>query len=222
MALPTLSVTPGAGATINTLPNAPAVTANSVSVALATDQAAVPVTASSLPLPIGAAQDGADGTGITPPTGGLGIRGWLSGIYSKLSGTIAVSGTFWPATQPVSLTSLPTLVAGSALIGKVGVDQTTPGTTNGVTEVGSSNWAVTQVSVATTATSIVAARSARQAVVITNLGSTPVYLGGSGVTTSAGALLPGVVGASKVIPTSAAVYGIVVSGAQSISVEELY
>ncbi len=54
MALPTLNVTPGSGATINTLPNAPATTANSVSVALATDQSPVPVTAASLPLPTGA------------------------------------------------------------------------------------------------------------------------------------------------------------------------
>jgi hypothetical protein len=55
MALPTLDVTPGSGATINTLPNAPAVTASSISVALATDQAAIAVTASALPLPTGAA-----------------------------------------------------------------------------------------------------------------------------------------------------------------------
>ncbi len=54
MALPTLNVTPGSGATINTLPNAPATTANSVSVALATDQTSVPVTVASLPLPTGA------------------------------------------------------------------------------------------------------------------------------------------------------------------------
>ncbi len=54
MALPTLNVTPGSGATINTLPNAPATTASSVSVALATDQSPVPVTAASLPLPTGA------------------------------------------------------------------------------------------------------------------------------------------------------------------------
>lgn len=33
------------------------------------------------PLPVGAAQDGTDGTGITPPAGGSGIRGWLSGLY---------------------------------------------------------------------------------------------------------------------------------------------
>lgn len=46
--------------------------------------------------------------------------------------TTAVTGTFWQATQPVSLTTLPSLAAGSALIGKVGIDQTTPGTTNAV------------------------------------------------------------------------------------------
>jgi len=66
-----------------------------------------PVSAASLPLPSGAAQDGADGTGITPPTGAAGIRGWLSGIYKLLSGSIAVTGTFWQATQPISASSLP-------------------------------------------------------------------------------------------------------------------
>lgn len=44
--------------------------------------------------------------------------------------TQPVSGTFWQATQPVSIATAPVLVAGSALIGKVGIDQTTPGTTN--------------------------------------------------------------------------------------------
>ena len=53
------------------------------------------------------AQDGSDGTGITAPAGGVGIRGWLSGIYARLSGTLAVSGTFWQATQPVSIASMP-------------------------------------------------------------------------------------------------------------------
>ena len=47
--------------------------------------------------------------------------------------TIAVTGTFWQATQPVSLsTNTPTLQASSAIVGKVGIDQTTPGTTNKV------------------------------------------------------------------------------------------
>jgi hypothetical protein len=46
--------------------------------------------------------------------------------------TQPVSGTFYQATQPVSIATAPVLVAGSAVIGKVGIDQTTAGTTNGV------------------------------------------------------------------------------------------
>lgn len=46
---------------------------------------------------------GTDGT--TPPLvlgGGTGVRGWLRSIYEKLTGTIAVTGDFYPVTQPVS------------------------------------------------------------------------------------------------------------------------
>jgi hypothetical protein len=73
--------------------------------------------------------------------------------------TVGVTGTFWQTTQPVSIaalpaltagaavigavtqsgtwnvgtiTTLPALTAGAALIGKVGIDQTTVGTTNAV------------------------------------------------------------------------------------------
>ncbi len=37
------------------------------------------------------AQFGADGTGIAAPTGGSGIRGWLSGIYQALLGALGVA-----------------------------------------------------------------------------------------------------------------------------------
>jgi hypothetical protein len=60
---------------------------------------AIPVT-----LPATAAKDGTDGTGITPPTGATGIRGWLSGIYHLLS-------------NPLSMV----LAAGANLIGGVNV-----------------------------------------------------------------------------------------------------
>lgn len=40
-----------------------------------------------------AAAQGAGGTGITQPTGGSGILGWLSGIYGALTGTLSLSGT---------------------------------------------------------------------------------------------------------------------------------
>jgi hypothetical protein len=83
------------------------------------------------------AQDGTDGTGITPPAGAVGIRGWLSGIYNKLIGSIAVTGTFWQTTQPVSIATLPALGAGAAAIGSI-IGRTTMAT---VTPVVTSNGA---------------------------------------------------------------------------------
>lgn len=54
----------------------------------------VPVSAASLPLPTGAAQDGTDITTPTAmPAGGVGIRGWLSAIWTKLNASLAVTGT---------------------------------------------------------------------------------------------------------------------------------
>ena len=37
-------------------------------------------------LPGSPSQDGTDATGVTQPTGGVGIRGWLSGIYNLFNG----------------------------------------------------------------------------------------------------------------------------------------
>jgi hypothetical protein len=61
-----------------------------------------------------------------------------------VSGTItANAGT---GTMAVSLASLPALVAGTAIIGKVGIDQTTPGTTNLVAAGQSGTWNITNIS----------------------------------------------------------------------------
>ena len=81
--------------------------------ALKTDSSATtqPVSAASLPLPTGAAQDGTDASGVTPPTGATGIRGWLSAIFNIASSPIpAAVTTAAPSyadgtTQPVSLTT---------------------------------------------------------------------------------------------------------------------
>lgn len=59
---------------------------------------------------------GTDGT--TPPTvlgAGTGVRGWLRSIYEKLTGTLTVTGTFWQATQPVSLATLATVTTVGAV-----------------------------------------------------------------------------------------------------------
>ena len=71
--------------------NQPAISADGGSLAHVTNfPSTQSVSAVSLPLPLGAAQDGTDATGVTSPAGGVGIRGWLSGIYAKLGGTLSV------------------------------------------------------------------------------------------------------------------------------------
>lgn len=78
-----------------------------------------------------------DASGSTVPVSGTfwqatqPVSGPLTDAQLRAS-PVAVSGTFWQATQPVSLSTLPALTTGSAIIGRVGIDQTTPGTTNGV------------------------------------------------------------------------------------------
>jgi hypothetical protein len=93
--------------------------------------------------------------------------------------------------------------------------------------VGSANLSTGQVSVGATATQIVAARTGtsgtgRISVTVVNAGTTPIYLGGSGVTTTTGTLLPGIVGASVTINTQAAVYGTTASGSQTVSEFETF
>ena len=63
---------------------------------------------------------GTDAIGISPPSGAVGIRGWLSGIYNVLKNT------------GISIISLPALNTGSNIIGKIGIDQTILGTTNAI------------------------------------------------------------------------------------------
>src|ERR1700758_2447980 len=74
------------------------------------------------------AQEGTDATGVTQLAGGAGIRGWLSGIFSKLSSILTAIGTPMQATGGTV-----GLIAGSALIGKLGIDQTSFGSSNAVT-----------------------------------------------------------------------------------------
>lgn len=115
----------------------------------------------------GAAQDGTDASGVSPPTGGTGIRGWLSGIYNAVTHTLGISiasgqvasGAYvdcaittlgceadaaWSGTGNATLmaaikkldadvltlnTSINSPIPANS---KVGIDQTTPGSTNAV------------------------------------------------------------------------------------------
>lgn len=85
-----------------------------------------------------------------------------------------------------------------------------------------SSFGTSQVSVAATATKIVGSNTGRKTVVITNLGTTDIYLGpDSTVTTSTGQLLAGTKGASISIPQTGPVYGISSGSAQSVSFMEV-
>jgi len=83
------------------------------------------------------AQEGVDATGVVQLTGGSGIRGWLSGCFSKLSAILTAIGTPMQATG-----GSVGIVAGAAKIGSVGIDQTTFGSTNAVSSPPSSSGAI--------------------------------------------------------------------------------
>lgn len=79
-----------------------------------------------------------------------------------------------------------------------------------------------QVSVAATVTQVVPQRLGRGTIKITQLGTVAVFCGPTGITVLTGDLLPGTVGASVIIPTSAAVFCISSGAAQSVSFMEAY
>ena len=122
--------------------------------------------------------------------------------------------------------SLHTTVDNSNANGAAAASASTP-VTPANNPVGSAAWAATQVSVGSSATSILAARTGvsgtgRICATIENTSTTAVWLGGSGVTTSTGMLLPGILGASDTICTTAAIYGIVATGSETVSAQETY
>jgi hypothetical protein len=106
-----------------------------------------------------------------------------------------------------------------------------PGSASPVTPsnqpIGAAAFAATQVSCASTATSILAARTGvagtgRVSATITNTTTTAIYIGGSGVTTGTGSLLPGIVGASLTINTTAAIDCIVTTGTATVTALETF
>lgn len=109
--------------------------ANGLAVSIASDQSVIPVSNSSLPLPTGASTEAtlaAQSAKLPATLGQKAMAASLAVVVASDQSALPVTGTFYQATQPVSIATAPVLVAGSAIIGKVGIDQTTPGTTNGV------------------------------------------------------------------------------------------
>jgi hypothetical protein len=87
-----------------------------------------------------------------------------------------------------------------------------------------SSWDTAQVAVSSSAAVLLHAGIPGGAnIALTNTGSIAIFVSNSpNVTTATGALLPGGVGAYKVIPTNQPVYGIAQSGTPTIGVEAFY
>jgi hypothetical protein len=152
--------------------------------------------------------------GVTQSTSPWVVSGTVS--VSNFPASQAVTGTFWQATQPVSGTFWQ---ATQPVSGTVAISNTTIAVTNAGTfpvqaqDISPANAATSQVAVSMSATVIAIARPTRNSVKITNLSTTPVYLGfTSGVTVSTGDFLPGILGAFVVYPTQTGVWGIVATG----------
>ena len=191
---------------------------------------------------------GAPITGASIPAGGVGLTGWLSAIWSKLSGTLAVSGTFWQATQPISGaassfadgsdvtqgTKADSAYAGSGSASVIAALKglyaalvaATPAGTNNIGFVSETyaNFATTgPLSIGTGATLILAARAGRKEVTIIQEGTIAMRLSSNpSMTISNGILLGGNIGAGVTISGGAAIYGIVASGTGTVSAGEVY
>ncbi len=155
------------------------------------------------------------------------------GNVNQTSGTAGFSkitdGTNGPAAvKPASTAAAATDLSLVVQLSPNGVGSaSTPLSVVSNQSVGSGSFATAQASPGVAATLIAAARTGvsgtgRIAAIIINMSTVPVFLGASGVTTTTGSYLAGVVGAAVVIPTTAAIYGVVGSGTGSVSVQELY
>lgn len=159
-------------------------------------------------------------TGATAPTNALA----MAAEYLSSSPTYTTGQT--GALQMTAAGSLHTTVDNTNANGAAAASASSP-VTPANQPIGAANFAATQVSVTSSATSIVAQRTGvsgtgRVSVTITNTTTTALYLGGSGVTTSTGTLLPGIVGASVTINTTAAVYGISSGSSATVTAFETY
>ncbi len=123
----------------------------------------------------------ASGYILTATTGGT-TAVTQSGTWTVQPGNTA-NTTAWKVdgsavTQPVSIATAPVLVAGSAVVGKVGIDQTTPGTTNLVAispTVGTLTDRSGTITLGGTAQTIMASNATRKYLFIQNTSDTTMW-----------------------------------------------
>lgn len=93
---------------------------------------------------------------------------------------LAVMAASIYAQQPVKL------AAGSAIAGKVGIDQTTPGTTNGVTGVGNPAFLAAQQAVTGTAAALATNTIKQACITALSTNAISIFIGGATVTITTG------------------------------------
>lgn len=204
----------------------------------------LPVSASALPLPTGAATAALQSTINT--TLGTPMQASGGSVTANAGTNLNTSALATSAAQTTGNGSLATIATASASQATAANQATgnaslatiasntgaaVPAGTNNIGYMplspGAAAIASAQVSVAATQTSIVAARTGvpgtgRVSVTIVNTTTTPIYLGPTGVTTSNGQLLPGVVGASITLNTNAQIFGIVGTGTATVTEMETF
>lgn len=166
---------------------------------------------------------------------GAGLNGWFPvlglavGAGGESSTGVSTSGVcyLFPATgvrarMRVTALATGTMVARISLVDDLaGISaEGGSGAPVVVTEQGLPNLGTNQVSIATSATPLVAARAGRGSVVVVNPSTVTCYVGAAGVTTNNG--LPVLPGGFVVLPTTAAVYAISSSGTQTMAFAEVY
>lgn len=135
---------------------------------------------------------------------------WISSIVSTVPSSVLVGASIMGLT-PVNVTTL----AGNAL--SVDVGNTNTGTARMIQATGST-FNTGQVTIASTATSILGVNVNRIRAVITNVGTNPVYLGSSSVLSSiTGTLLAGIAGYPILIRSSSSVWGTSPAGNQIVT-----
>jgi len=99
----------------------------------------------------------------------------IGSVTASISGTVPVSGTFWQATQPASLASLPALAAGTAQIGSV------------TASLAISSSAITSGSFTSlTSATLVPANTARKMATVYNLGAGQLFINAGATATTLG------------------------------------
>lgn len=145
-------------------------------------------------LPIGTNRIGVVTIGGGTVTIGAGTA-QIGSVTASISGTVPVSGTFWQATQPASLASLPALAAGTAQIGSVTAsisNSVTIGSLPAISGTVTANLSISSSAITSgsftslTSATLVPANTSRKMATVYNLGAGQLFVNAGATATTLG------------------------------------